>query len=93
MTAQKPGPADFYGAAAILLALSLMLKILGVMQQALLAYLFGASRALDAYLVSVSVPNVVINMLTAGSLSLVFVPLFSEYYACLLYTSPSPRDS
>jgi len=81
MSAQKLGRADFYGATAILLALSLTLKALGVFQQALLAYLFGTSSALDAYLVSVSVPNVVINMLTAGSLSLVFVPLFSEYYA------------
>lgn len=81
MTARKLGRADFYGATAILLTLSLTLKALGVVQQALLAYLFGTSRALDAYLVSVSVPNVVMNMLTAGSLSLAFVPLFSEFYA------------
>jgi putative peptidoglycan lipid II flippase len=81
VTAQRISRADFYGAATILLILSLTLKALGVVQQALLAYLFGASGELDAYLVAVSVPNIVINMLTAGSLSLAFIPLFSEYYA------------
>lgn len=77
----KTGRADFYGAAVTLLALSLALKLLGVAQQALLAYLFGATSELDALLVAVSVPMLVINILASGSLSLAFVPLFSEYYA------------
>lgn len=76
----KASRADFYGAAATLLVLSLALKVLGIGQQALLAYLFGASNELDAFLVAVSLPMMAINILSSGSLSLAFVPLFSEYY-------------
>jgi putative peptidoglycan lipid II flippase len=74
------GRSDFYGAATTLLVLSLALKVLGIVQQALLAYLFGATSELDAFLVAVSVPMLAVNILASGSLSLAFVPLFSEYY-------------
>lgn len=77
----RVGRSDFYGAAATLLVLSLALKILGVVQQALLAYLFGANGELDAFLVAVSMPMLAVSILSSGSLSLAFVPLFSEYHS------------
>jgi putative peptidoglycan lipid II flippase len=56
---------------------SLVGKLLGVIQQAVVAAKFGTGRELDAYLVGSSLANFVTNVLILGTLSSVFVSAYA----------------
>ena len=57
-------------------------RLLGIAREIVLARMFGASATpdMDAFNVAFRIPNLVRD-------------LFAEGAICLLYTSPSPRDS
>lgn len=56
-------------------------RLLGLVRDVLIAHLFGASRAYDAYLIAFMIPHMLRRLLAEGALSSAFVPLFTERLA------------
>jgi len=53
-------------------------RILGYVRDAVIAWLFGVSASADAFFVAFRVPNLLRRMFAEGSLSVAFVPVFTE---------------
>src|SRR5687768_15143360 len=53
-------------------------RILGVVREQVLASLFGASDAMDAYNVAYRVPNLLRDLFAEGAMSAAFVPTFAR---------------
>ncbi len=56
-------------------------RILGFIRDMLLAGLFGATPAADAFFVAYRVPNLLRELFAEGSMSSAFIPVFTEYQA------------
>ncbi len=56
-------------------------RILGLVREQVLAALFGASAAMDAYVVAFRIPNLLRDLFAEGALSSAFVTVFSRYRA------------
>ena len=56
-------------------------RILGVVREQVLAYYFGASDAMDAYLVAFRFPNLLRYLFAEGAMSAAFVPTFASELA------------
>ncbi|MFQ5588670.1 MAG: murein biosynthesis integral membrane protein MurJ [Nitrospiria bacterium] len=54
-------------------------RILGFIRDVILAGIFGASSAADAFYVAFRIPNFLRELFAEGSMSAAFVPVFSEY--------------
>lgn len=53
-------------------------RITGLVREVVMARLFGAGQAYDAFLLAMRVPNLLRNLFAEGALSSAFVPVFSE---------------
>ncbi|MCP4115939.1 MAG: murein biosynthesis integral membrane protein MurJ [Desulfobacteraceae bacterium] len=60
-------------------AFTLVSRILGVVRDAVIALLLGASPASDAFFVAFRIPNLLRKFFSDGMLTLSFVPVFSGY--------------
>ncbi len=60
-------------------AATLTSRILGVVREQVLAALFGAGNAMDAYNVAFRVPNLVRDLFAEGAMSSAFVPTFTRH--------------
>ena len=56
-------------------------RILGLVREQVLAGLFGAGTAMDAFVVAFRIPNLARDLFAEGALSSAFVTVFSEYDA------------
>src|SRR5688572_8564445 len=56
-------------------------RILGVVREQVLAALFGAGNAMDAYNVAFRIPNLVRDLFAEGAMSAAFVPTFTRKLA------------
>lgn len=56
-------------------------RLLGVVREQVLAYLFGAGDAMDAYNVAFRIPNLVRDLFAEGAMSSAFVPTFTRTLA------------
>ena len=54
-------------------------RILGVVREQVLAALFGAGAAMDAYNVAFRIPNLLRDLFAEGAMSAAFVPTFTSY--------------
>jgi putative peptidoglycan lipid II flippase len=63
-------------------------RILGFIRDIVLANLFGATPAADAFFVAYRVPNLLRELFAEGSMSSAFIPVFTEYQ-----TLKSKRDA
>ena len=54
-------------------------RILGVVREQVLAALFGAGNAMDAYNVAFRIPNLVRDLFAEGAMSAAFVPTFTRH--------------
>ena len=54
-------------------------RILGLVRDQVLAHLFGASVAMDAYYVAFRIPNLLRDLFAEGAMSAAFVPTFTSY--------------
>jgi putative peptidoglycan lipid II flippase len=54
-------------------------RILGLIRESVIAYLFGAGLSADAFFVAFRIPNMLRRLLAEGSLSASFIPVFTEY--------------
>jgi putative peptidoglycan lipid II flippase len=56
-------------------------RLLGLVRDQVLAYLFGASNAMDAFNVAFRIPNLVRDLFAEGAMSAAFVPTFTRRLA------------
>ncbi len=75
MTISKQGIEE---AAVILMIATVLSRILGFVREMTIAYQFGATAQVDAYLVAFIVPGMLAAMV-AGAITIVFIPIFTEY--------------
>jgi len=63
-------------------------RVLGFVRDMVLARLFGATPAADAFFVAYRIPNLLRELFAEGSMSSAFIPVFTEYH-----TLKSRRDA
>jgi putative peptidoglycan lipid II flippase len=67
-------------AAGLIGAATFSSRILGFIRDMVLAGLFGATAAADAFFVAYRVPNLLRELFAEGSMSAAFIPVFTEYH-------------
>src|ERR1700704_2460544 len=70
-------------ALATVSSMTLVSRILGFVRDVLIARLFGAGLATDAFFVAFRIPNLLRRLFAEGAFSQAFVPILSEYRARL----------
>ncbi|OHE79256.1 MAG: murein biosynthesis integral membrane protein MurJ [Verrucomicrobia bacterium GWF2_62_7] len=65
-------------ATAVISVMTVISRILGLVRDKGIAYVFGASWVTDAFFVAFRIPNMLRQLLAEGSLSAAFIPVFSE---------------
>ncbi len=63
--------------ALIIIFLTIMSKLLGFMREVTLSYLYGASTVSDAYIISMTIPNIIFGFVTSA-LSAGYIPMYSK---------------
>jgi putative peptidoglycan lipid II flippase len=58
---------------------TLISRILGLVRDSVVAYFFGTKAVADAFYVAFRIPNLLRRLLAEGSLTMAFVPVFTEY--------------
>ncbi|OGQ50194.1 MAG: murein biosynthesis integral membrane protein MurJ [Deltaproteobacteria bacterium RIFCSPLOWO2_02_FULL_47_10] len=58
---------------------TLISRILGLIRDSVVAYFFGTKAVADAFYVAFRIPNLLRRLLAEGSLTMAFVPVFTEY--------------
>lgn len=66
-------------AAGVIGAATFSSRILGFIRDIVLARLFGATAAADAFFVAYRIPNLLRELLAEGTMSSAFIPVFTEY--------------
>jgi putative peptidoglycan lipid II flippase len=66
-------------AAGVVGSATLLSRILGYLRDMLLASYFGAGIQADAFIAAFRIPNILRRLFGEGSLSVAFVPVFTEY--------------
>jgi putative peptidoglycan lipid II flippase len=70
---------DITRSAGIVGLFTLVSRITGYIRDMVIAYLFGARAETDAYYVAFRIPNLLRRLLAEGSLTVSFIPVFTEY--------------
>jgi len=60
-------------------SMTLLSRILGFVRDMMMARIFGAGMAYDAFVIAFRLPNLLRRMFAEGAFSQAFVPIFSEY--------------
>jgi len=68
-------------AAGLIGAATFSSRVLGFIRDMVLARLFGATPAADAFFVAYRIPNLLRELFAEGSMSSAFIPVFIEYHA------------
>ena len=66
-------------AAGIVGFYTLLSRILGLIRDIVVAGFFGAGMAADAFFVAFRIPNMLRRLFAEGSLTIAFIPIFTEY--------------
>ncbi len=69
---------EFTRSAGVVGALTLLSRIMGYVRDMVIAYLFGARAETDAFYVAFRIPNLLRRLLAEGSLTISFIPVFTE---------------
>jgi len=56
-------------------------RVLGLVREQVIAGLFGASAATDAFVAASAVPTIIFDLLIGGAISAALIPVFSDYAA------------
>jgi len=65
----------------LLVAFSVLSKILGIAREIIIAYLFGTSSNLDAYIISMTMPNNIMHLIVGSTFLIPFISVFSKHLA------------
>ena len=79
LNSTSPSTSTLARSAASAGAATMTSRILGVVREQVLAALFGAGNAMDAYNVAYRIPNLVRDLFAEGAMSSAFVPTFMRY--------------
>lgn len=66
-------------AAAVLMAGTILSRIVGIGRESSISYLFGVSGSVDAFTIANHVATIVYDLLISGTVSAALVPVLSEY--------------
>lgn len=66
-------------AAGVIGMATLLSRILGFARDMIIAWFFGAGKLSDAFFVAFRIPNLLRRLFAEGTLSMAFVPVFTEY--------------
>ncbi|EFK07943.1 integral membrane protein MviN [delta proteobacterium NaphS2] len=75
----KSRPTNISGPAGIIAFFTLISRILGLVRDMVIATLFGSGMAADAFFVALRIPNLLRRLFAEGSLTIAFIPVFTEY--------------
>jgi len=78
VTAGHSGEDQVTRAAGVVGGATLLSRLLGYVRDAVVAGLFGATASADAFFVAFRIPNLLRRMFAEGSLSVSFIPVFTE---------------
>ncbi len=67
------------GAAGLIGLFTLLSRLLGLVREMAVAWIFGAKDAADAFYVAFRLPNLLRELAAEGSMSAGFIPVFTEY--------------
>jgi putative peptidoglycan lipid II flippase len=67
------------GAAGLIGLFTLLSRLLGLLREMAVAWIFGAKDAADAFYVAFRLPNLLRELAAEGSMSAGFIPVFTEY--------------
>ncbi|WDP86698.1 MAG: murein biosynthesis integral membrane protein MurJ [Desulfobacter sp.] len=73
---------SFFRKAASISGITLCSRILGMIRDALIAFVFGASLTSDVFFIVFRPFDLLRKMMSEGLLSVSFIPVFSSYLAC-----------
>ncbi len=65
--------------AGIVSFFTLLSRILGLIRDMVIAHVFGTGIAADAFFVAFRIPNLLRRLFAEGSLTIAFIPVFSDY--------------
>ena len=68
-------------AAGVVSGATLLSRVFGLFRDVVIAGFFGAGIASDAFFVAFRIPNLLRRLFAEGSLTIAFVPIFTEYLA------------
>ena len=78
-----PNPTDssprLARSAGLIGAATMASRVLGLVREQVMAYLFGAGDAVDAFNVAFRIPNLVRDLFAEGAMSAAFDPTFTRY--------------
>ena len=66
-------------AAGVVGSATLLSRIFGFIRDVVIAWFFGAGLVSDAFFVAFRIPNLLRRLFAEGSLSVAFIPVFTEY--------------
>ena len=75
----SPSPPRLARSAGIIGTATLASRLLGLIRDQVLAYLFGAGNAMDAFNVAYRIPNLMRDLFAEGAMSAAFVPTFTRH--------------
>jgi putative peptidoglycan lipid II flippase len=77
----KPARVGLLRSTAVFSAMTFLSRISGLVRDQVYAGVFGASAAMDAFVVAFRIPNFMRRLSAEGSFSMAFVPVLAEYKA------------
>lgn len=77
-TAAKPGAGKLARSAGLIGLATASSRVLGLARDLVLAHVFGAGHAMDAYVVAFRIPNLLRDLFAEGAMSSAFVPTFTR---------------
>jgi len=75
------GALSIASAATIILLGNVTSRLLGLVREQVMAWLFGATGGTDAFVVAAAVPTMVYDLLVGGAITAALVPVFVDYAA------------
>lgn len=80
-TAAVPRKSGLLRSTAVFSAMTFLSRVSGLVRDQVYAAVFGASPAMDAFVVAFRIPNFMRRLSAEGSFSMAFVPVLAEYKA------------
>lgn len=81
MAELSPKGENVVRSAGVVSAAVFLSRISGLLREMIMARLFGAGQAYDAFLLGFRIPNLTRDLFAEGALSSAFVPVFTQYLA------------
>lgn len=81
MSVQQPSAPRLARSAGVIGIATMTSRVLGLVRDQVIAYLFGAGNAVDAYYVAFRIPNLLRDLFAEGAMSAAFVPTFTRTLA------------